>query len=402
MSITRVFIPFALGYFLSYLVRVVNAVIAPDLVTEIGLTAAELGLLTSANFLAFAAAQLPLGILLDRFGPRRTEAALLIFAAVGAFIFATAQTTFGLIAGRALIGLGTSACLMAAFKAYLMWVPSRKIPLVNGLHMAAGGLGAVTGTVPVEWVLTMTDWRGLFIGFSGFAITLSLAIYLFVPQRIGTDSISSTTKEQIDGLVQIYTSPKFWRIAPITIASQSMFLGTQGLWSGPWLSDVAGLERDIVANYLLFIAIAMVGGFLGMGIIADRLGKFGIKTITVSIVGMAIFTMIQLPIILQWTDWTLPIWIAFGFFGTAGILSYSALPQYFPPEMSGRVITGLNVFTFGGAFATQWCMGLIISLWPSAIDGSYSPASYQAAFAIMFVIQFAGLIWFLFFTRTKV
>ena len=403
MSITRVFIPFALGYFLSYLVRVVNAVIAPDLVTELGLTAADLGLLTSANFLAFAAAQLPLGILLDRFGPRRTEAGLLLFAAAGAFLFATAQTTLDLIAGRALIGLGTSACLMAAFKAYLMWVPGRKIPLVNGLQMAAGGLGAVTGTVPIEWVLTVTDWRGLFFGFSGLAIILSLTLYGVVPQRTGTDSVACTMKNQLGGLVQIYTSPKFWRIAPITIGTQSMFLGTQTLWSGPWLSDVAGLGRDIVANYLFLIAIAMVGGFLGMGAIADRLEKFGIKTITVSIAGMTIFIIVQVPMILQWTDWALPVWMAFGFFGTAGILSYAALPQYFPPEMAGRVITALNVFTFGCAFAAQWGIGVIIHLWPSTGAGiSYAPASYQAAFAMMFVIQVAGLAWFLLFRQAKV
>ena len=403
MLITRVFVPFALGYFLSYLVRVVNAVIAPDLVMELGLTAADLGLLTSANFLAFAAAQLPLGILLDRFGPRRTEASLLLFAAAGAFLFATAKTLPGLIIGRALIGFGTSACLMAAFKAYIMWMPGKRIPLINGLQMTAGGLGAVTGTVPVEWALSVTDWRGLFISFGWTAAILSLILYLVVPQRIGTDSITCTLRDQIGGIVQIYTSPIFWRIAPFTIASQSMFLGTQSLWSGPWLSDVAGLERDIVASYLLLIAIAMVGGFLGMGAIADRLGKKNIKTIDVSVVGMSIFTIIQLPIILQWTDWALPIWMAFGFFGTAGILSYAALPQYFPPQMAGRVITGLNVFTFGCAFAAQWGMGIIISLWSSSgVPGSYSPASYQAAFAMMFVIQIIGLAWFLLFRRAKV
>ena len=140
-----------------------------------------------------------------------------------------------------------------------------------------------------------------------------------------------------------------------------------------------------------------------MGSIADWLKKFGIKTITVSFAGMTIFTIVQLPMILQWTDWALPLWMAFGFFGTAGILSYAALPQYFPPEMAGRVITGLNVFTFGCAFAAQWSIGLIINLWPSTgIAGSYAPASYQAAFAMMFIIQVAGLAWFILFRRARV
>ena len=405
MTIARVFVPFALGYFLSYLVRVVNAVIAPDLVAELGLTAADLGLLTSANFLAFAAAQLPLGILLDRFGPRRTEAALLLFAALGAFLFATAQSTSGLMAGRALIGLGTSACLMAAFKAYVMWVPGGRIPLVNGLQMAVGGLGAVTGTVPVEWVLTVTDWRGLFYGFAVLAVLFSAAIYLVVPRRAGTESVPGPLKDQLAGTVQVMTSPLFWRIAPMSIASQSMFLGTQSLWSGPWLGDVAGLSRDAVANHLLWIAIAMVVGFLGMGTIADRLGKLGIKTIHVAFTGMTIFAIVQLPMIAQWTGSVLMMWMAFGFFGTAGILSYAALTRYFPTELAGRVITGLNVFTFACAFAAQWGMGLIINIWPSigdAVGGGYAPEGYQAAFAVMFATQAAGLAWFLLYRRAKV
>jgi sugar phosphate permease len=84
----RIFVPYAIGYFFSYLYRVVNAVIAPDLVAELGLGPADLGLLTSVYFLTFAAFQLPLGVLLDRFGPRKTEACLLVFAALGAFVFA--------------------------------------------------------------------------------------------------------------------------------------------------------------------------------------------------------------------------------------------------------------------------------------------------------------------------
>ena len=176
MTAFRVFIPFALGYFLSYLMRVVNAVIAPDLIRELGLTAADLGLLTSANFFAFAVAQLPLGILLDRFGPRRTEAAMLLFAALGAFIFSVAGSAPSLIAGRTLIGLGTSACLMAAFKAYVLWFSQERIPLINGLQMTAGGLGAITGTVPVQWALDVTDWRGVFVILAVMALAFSAAI----------------------------------------------------------------------------------------------------------------------------------------------------------------------------------------------------------------------------------
>ena len=164
LTLLRVFLPFAAGYFVSYLYRVVNAVIAPDLVADIGVGPSALGLLTATYFISFASFQLPLGVLLDRFGPRKVEAALLLFAALGAFIFARAESLTGLITGRAFIGFGVSACLMAAFKAYTLWFPREKWPLINGFQMAAGGLGALAATSPVEATLQFTDWRGVFMG----------------------------------------------------------------------------------------------------------------------------------------------------------------------------------------------------------------------------------------------
>jgi len=399
MTAIRVFAPFALGYFLSYLVRVVNAVIAPDLVAELGLTASDLGLLTSAAFLGFAVTQLPLGVLLDRYGPRRVEAAMLLVAAVGAFVFATAGSTAGLIAGRALMGLGTSACLMAAFKAYVLWFPQQRIPLVNGLQMAAGGLGAVTGTVPVEMLLDVTDWRGVFHLFAAATLAVAALIFVAVPRRVGGDTVAGTLAEQAAGFARVFRSPLFWRVAPMTVASQSMFLGTQSLWSGPWLADVAGLGRDAVAHHLLLIAVAMVAGFLGMGTIAERLGRMGVKTVHIAFAGMTLFTAVQVALAAQWTGAVLATWMAFGFLGTSGILSYAALPQGFPDALAGRVITGLNVFTFMGAFAAQWGIGAVINLWPAPPGGGYAPEGYQAAFAVMTVVQGMGLAWFLGFRK---
>ncbi len=399
MVLVRVFAPFALGYFLSYLLRVVNAVIAPDLIADLGVSAADLGLLTSVNFLAFGLFQLPLGILLDRFGPRRTESTLLIAAAAGAFLFAAADAMPGLILGRALIGLGTSACLMAAFKAYVMWFPKERIPLINGFQMTAGGLGAVAGTVPVEMALGVTDWRGLFVILGCAVLAVAALLYLTVPRRASTESMPGTMAEQLAGVAEVFSSPLFWRIAPLTVASQCTFLGTQSLWSGPWLADVAGLGRDAVAETLLLIAVAMVGGFLAMGTIADRLGRYGVPPIRVALAGMMAFAVVQLGLVLQWTEMAVGLWMLFGFFGTTGILPYAVLPQGFRPELAGRVITGMNVLVFSSAFAAQWGIGAVINLWPTTADGGYHPDGYQAGFAMVLGVQVLGLAWYALFRR---
>ena len=402
VTIVRVFAPFALGYFLSYLLRVVNAVIAPDLVRDLGLSAADLGLLTSANFLAFAAAQIPVGIMLDRYGPRRTESAMLLFAAAGALAFALAEGAPALIAGRALIGLGTSACLMAAFKAYVMWFPAERLPLINGLQMTAGGLGAIAGTVPIEMALDYTPWRGVFVGLSVMALAFAAAIFFVVPRRGTGESAAETLAEQLAGVRRVFTSAFFWRIVPMTVASQSMFLATQSLWSGPWLKDVAGFDRDAVANGLLMIAVAMVAGFFGIGAIAERLGRRGVKTAHLAFAGMALFTVVQVPMAMLATGAALPMWMLFGVFGTTGILAYPALTRGFPPTLTGRVITGLNVLSFAGAFATQWGIGAVINLFPPAAGGGYAPEGYQWAFALMIGLQAAGLAWYLVYRKAAV
>lgn len=184
LSALRVFVPFALGYFLSYLFRVVNAVIAPDLVADLQIDPSQLGLLTSTYFIAFASSQLPLGIFLDRFGPRIVESFLLAFAGMGAFIFAKSQTLTGVIIGRAFIGFGVSACLMAAFKSYVIWFPEKMWPRINGFQMAAGGLGALSAATPVEWILQITDWRGLFFLLAGISFFIALSVFFVVPEKI--------------------------------------------------------------------------------------------------------------------------------------------------------------------------------------------------------------------------
>jgi len=389
----RVFLPFALGYFLSYLYRTVNAIIAPDLVRDIGLDPASLGLLTAVYLLTFGLFQLPLGILLDRFGPRRVEAALLIVAALGAFIFSQATSLSGLIAGRALIGLGVSACLMAAFKAFAIWFPPERLALANGIQMISGGLGALAATTPVEKALQFTDWRGVFFAVAITTLLAAVVIFLVVPEKEGSHS-GESIEDQLKGIGSVLRSRIFWRIAPWAFASQAAYLSIFGLWSGPWLRDVAGLDRNDVANTMFATAVAMILGYLLSGAIADRLGRRGIAPEKVAAVGMITFMLSQIIMLFPIPSIATLYWLSFGFFGAACILPYAVLSQYFPTRLIGRVNTTLNLMVFMAAFSAQWGIGVIINFWPETANGGYAPEGYQAGFGIMIVLQIIAAIWF--------
>jgi hypothetical protein len=177
--------------------------------------------------------------------------------------------------------------------------------------------------------------------------------------------------------------------------SQAGFLSIQGLWAGPWLNDVAGMDRMAVAESLQWIAMAMVVGFIGLGTLAKKLARYGISVLTTAVTGMGLFMASQAAIILGVAGDSLLIWICFGFFGTSGIIAYASLSQSFPSHLSGRVTTGVNLLVFLAAFAGQWAIGAIIERWPIGPDGSYAPAGYQAGFTVMLGAQVLCLMWFL-------
>lgn len=393
MLAVRVFAPFACGYYLSYLYRTVNAVISPDLVRDLALDANQLGLLTSTYFLAFALFQLPLGILLDRFGARRVDAALLAVAGVGAFVFALSREFAGLVMARALIGLGVSAALMASMKAFTVWFPLSRLASLNGLVMAMGGLGALSASLPVEAALRVTDWRGVFEVLAALTFLAAGAILLLVPER-AQPVRGERLGAMLRGIGAIYRDVAFWRIAAICMTVQAGFLSVQGLWVAPWLHDVAGLPRGVVATYLLMMAVAMTAGFAVFGAAADRLEAVGWGAARLFVLG-AIGSTVGLALAaLGVTTGALAIWLAFNFASPASALSYAMLSRRYPTEQAGRVTTALNFLVFVAAFCAQWGIGAIVNLWP-AVDGRYPPEAYRAAFGTFVLLEVAALAWWL-------
>ena len=396
MLFARIYLPLALGYAISYFYRNANAIIEGDLVGDLGLGPADLGLLTSVYFISFAAFQLPLGVLLDRYGPRRTESILLLFAALGSILFAQAESLSGLIVGRLLIGLGVSACLMAAFKAYVLWFSSQRLAMINGLQMVAGGLGALLATIPLQNALSYTDWRGVFTGLAIITVFASVCLWMFLPENQRTDNKLPSLKLHLKEIGQVLRSRIFWGIAPLTAISSGANMAIHGLWMKPWLRDVTGLSADNAAQLLFAMTLTFIGGFLTLGIIAERLSQlFDIHLMSISVFGMTIFLFIQGTMIYGGIGSPLILVILLGFFGTASILVYAGYAKIFPKNLYGRVSTFLNLLVFIGAFILQWGIGAIIELWPPT-DNGYDPESYQSAFGFLVILQAAGLMWYLF------
>ena len=388
--IVCVLLPFAAGYYLSYLFRTINALIAGDLTAELNLSAADLGFLTSIYFLAFAAVQLPLGAMLDRYGPRTIQSALLLLASTGALVFALADGLLGLMIGRALLGLGVALALMAGFKAIVLWFPPDRLALANGWLVMLGALGAVTATAPAEFVVLAIGWRGLFAVLAGLSALAALLVLFAVPEPSGDRPPSKAIQPS---LWAIYQDRRFWRIAPLSALGIGTSWSLQGLWAAPWLRDIDGLDRESIVQHLSAMAIAVCAGALLLGMVADRLRRRGVKTELVLATTLAMSMAAQAALVFGWPVPSLLVWAVIATAGAATVLSFAILTQYFPKEMSGRANAALNLLHVGGAFVLQSATGLIIGQWTEA-GGSYPAEAHRLAMAATLALQLVALAWF--------
>ncbi len=396
-----IFFPLAGGFFLSFLYRSINAMLAPDLVREFGLSPSELGLMTAAYFLGFGLFQFPLGILLDRFGPARVQSSLLAIAAIGAFLFSVGETVSALSLARGLIGIGVAGALMSSFTAFAIWFPHRHLPLVNGCFMAFGGLGALAATKPVQWALELTDWRGLFLTLSATTAMVAVLVFVSLPKPAGT-ATGMRWRDQARELAAIYTHPLFQRVAPLAVASIATGLSVQGLWAGTWLRDVAALDTSAIATHLSLIAIGLTVGPALAGVAAGVVRRLGVSLLTLFGAMAVVFMIFQVLIILEWTGASYFVWAGFGLFINAMAISYAVLSQAFPKELAGRVNTNLNMLMIFTAFASQYLVGWLIGFWPQTPEGGYAPVAYQAGFGLLLSLQALAFIWFVVTGRDNV
>ena len=355
----RVVLPFAGGYFLSYLYRTVNAVAGPVLAQELGLSSGALGLLTSAYFVAFGLAQIPLGLLLDRYGARRVESALLLLAAAGAALFATAETEAGLVAGRAMIGLGVSACLMAAFKAFSQVLPADRQASLTGWIMSAGSLGALVASSPVESAIVASGWRVVFGVLAAVTVLVAAWLYLSVP-HLPAAAPAGRLGAQWREVRAVLASRRLRRFAPLGFALIGGFMAVQGLWATAWLGAVNGLDRAAAADHLATMNLAMLATYVALGLFARRLAHRGVSPLHLLVAGLGLSLITLLLILVEARVPTAWLWAAYGVGSCFGTLSYTQMARGFPHALAGRAHTAFNLAVFAGGFSIQWGFGVLL------------------------------------------
>lgn len=406
----RVFACFAGTYFFSALVRGVTATLAPVFSAELGLQAADLGLLAGAYFFGFAVAQLPLGGALDRWGGRRVLIVLLAVAVAGCAAFALAPDFPSLTLARALIGLGVSACLMAPMTTFRRAFRPTAQLRANSWMLMSGSLGMVASTLPVQWMLPLVGWRGLFWGLALMFALAALAILAWVPPdtdprdgavaggaAAGAGAPRASARllrlAGLDGYGEVFRHPTFLRYLPMGLIHYGGLIAVQSLWAGPWMIAVTGHSPAESAQGLFLINLCMLGAFLAWGLVTPALVARGWSAPRLIACGVPVSLLL-----LFGCAWGGPAtgalaWAAFCVSCTVVSLSQPAIGQAFPATLAGRALSAYNLAIFLGVFMIQWGMGWAIDVGRAA--GAGVIGSYQAAVGLLAVFATLAYAWFL-------
>lgn len=384
---------FGAGYFLSYFLRNVNAILAPRIVAEFDLSASQIGLLTSLYFLSAAVVLIPVAIGLDRFGPRRMLMAQMVVAGAGCALFALGGTPAQLMLGRALIGVGVAGCLTTAFKAVTVWFPPRRWATGNSLVLGVGSLGVITGTRPLQWLLEFVTWRDVFWIAAALCLVVLLALIFAVPERNSAPATERQSSARV--YLSVIGSPVFLRLMPVASLSMAVFFSLQGLWASAWMQDVAGLGAADIGARLLLMALAMSAGMLLNGSLGDLLTGLGVPLAALMALGLAALLAAQAVLIAGLAPRAWWPWAVMGYCGNIGALGYPLISRAFPAWASARAMSALAMSNFVLAFGVQASMGVLLDLWGQGPGGAYPPLAYAVALGVFLALQLAVFLWFL-------
>ena len=389
----RIFLSFAFAYFFSALLRAVTATLAPSFSAELGLKAADLGLLAGAYFLGFSALQLPLGQALDRLGPKRVLLFLMTLAVLGCGAFALAQSLSELILARALIGMGLAAGLMAPLTCFRLRFSQAAQFRSNSWILMSGSLGMLASTLPVQWLLPVWGWRGLFwVLAAGLVVAMALMLW-WVPADPTPPRNDTPRPVARQGYRDVFLHPVFLRSAPIGFFTFGGMIAVQTLWAGPWMTRLAGFTPEQAAGGLFVINLCMLLAFMLWGVCMPRLARRGLQAHGIMLWGLPLHLIVLAWILLDPEPATAALWSLWCVSCTFVSLSQPAVGQAFPAALVGRALSAFNLVIFSGVFCIQWGIGLAVDALRQA--GLSEAGAFRLSFAIFGACCALSYFWYL-------
>ncbi|MBX3608261.1 MAG: MFS transporter [Hydrogenophaga sp.] len=383
-AVVLVFLVFAVTYFLSALVRAITATLSPTLSAELLLSPGDLGLLAGGYFFGFALTQLPLGRWLDRHGPKQVLLAFLGVAVIGCVAFAAAHSFTGLLAARVLTGMGLSACLMAPLTGFRRWFTPSVQLRANSWMLMTGSMGMVAATLPVQWLMPVLGWRGLFWLLAVLiVVAMGVSAWTLPPWRQGVaapdEEPGAPVPEAVD-YRQIWRNPYFRTMLPVGFVNYGGMVAIQTLWAGPWMVNVGGHTPAEAAAGLFAINLSMLCAFWTWGVVNPHLARHGWRPETLIGWGLPISLLVLLAIVVMGAQAGWLMWALFCVSSTFVSLSQPAVAMALPLHAAGRALSAFNLVIFGGVFVLQWGIGLAIDAFGHA--GLGQADSYRAAVAV--------------------
>ena len=385
-----VFFAFAFAYFFSALVRAITATLSPTLTREFRLDAGDLGLLAGGYFLGFSAIQLPLGSLLDRYGPKKVILGFLSVAVLGCAVFAMATSFPVLLAARVLCGAGVGACLMAPLTGYRRWFTPAVQLRTNSWMLMTGSFGMLASTLPVQWLAPVYGWRPLFWGLAALIALSMLLIGWQVPRW---EQAGDAAAGRQGSYREVWRHPYFRQMAPLGFFTYGGMIAMQTLWAGPWMVRVAGYDPLASAAGLFTINIAMLATFWSWGMVTPSMERRGIRTDTLIAWGTPLSFVALAAVIVAGPAagaWMLAL---FCMASTFVALAQPAVGMVFPTTLAGRGLSAYNLVIFFGVFVVQWGIGLLVDAFRGA--GWAEVSAFRAAFGIFLATSVLSYAWFL-------
>jgi predicted MFS family arabinose efflux permease len=382
---------------LSQFFRASGGVIAPELIRDLGLSPEQLGLASGAFFIALGIAQVPVGMMFDRIGARRTVAALSAVTVVGALLHAAVGSGATLVAARAVLGLGNAASFMSVIVLCARWFPGERLATVLSWIFAFSQAGILLAATPLA-VLTQTiGWRWTFVGAAALTAAVAVAFHATVrddpPGATPHARPRETLVDLLRGVVAILRIPDIAKVLAIHTVAYASMITVLGLWAAPYLADVHGLDPVACGNVLLAMGVAQAAGVLAVGPLDRRFNTR--KWIVVAFAAATIAVLLALALIAR-----PPTALAVALLiGLCAVASYSVVivahgRSLFPDELAGRGVTTVNLAQVAGSALLPIATGRILGGF-ALVPGHYPEVGYRLVFAVIAAALGLGLLVYL-------